>query len=238
MAQNTMTSGHDPANQEPLYVFEAPVRIWHWVHAATISVLAVTGYLIANPLPALQGEAGDHFLMGTIRMIHFIAAYVFMIGFLVRCYWAFVGNRYSRQLFIVPFWRAAWWKGLWYELRLYSFTTRKLAKTPAHNPLAQTAIFFFNVVLVIFMICTGLALYSQGLGADSWADTVAGWVFLFGSSQEVRMWHLLGMWLMVVFVVVHVYMGVRADLIGRQSSVSTIVSGWRTYKDDLPGDPR
>ena len=33
------------------YVFEAPVRIWHWLHALSIVVLAVTGYLIANPLP-------------------------------------------------------------------------------------------------------------------------------------------------------------------------------------------
>jgi len=238
MTKTAVTDGHNPANQKPLYVFEAPVRVWHWVHAAAISCLAITGYLIANPLPALQGEASEHFMMGTIRMIHFIAAYVFIIGFLVRCYWALVGNEYSRQLFILPVWRAAWWKVLWYELRLYSFMTRKMGKMPAHNPLAQTAIWFFNVLLVIFMIFTGLALYSQGLGADSWADTVAGWVFLLSSSQEVRMWHLAGMWLMVTFVVIHVYMGIRADIVGRQSSVSTIVSGWRTYKDDLPADPR
>lgn len=238
MANTTLTAEHNPTYQKPQYIFEAPVRIWHWTHAASIICLVITGLLIADPLPVLQGEAGEHFLMGTIREIHFIAAYVLMIGFLVRIYWAFVGNEYSRQLFVVPVWRADWWKVVWYEIRLYTFTTRKLAKTPAHNPLAQTAMWFFNVVVVVCMIFTGLALYSQGLGAGSWADKVAGWVFLLGSAQEVRMWHLLGMWLMLTFVVMHIYMAIRADVIGRQSSVSTIVSGWRTFKDDLPPEPR
>ena len=42
-----------------LYVFEVPVRIWHWVHALCITVLAITGYLIASPLPSMSGEASD-----------------------------------------------------------------------------------------------------------------------------------------------------------------------------------
>ena len=34
----------------PEYVYEAPVRLWHWINAACILVLAVTGYLIGSPL--------------------------------------------------------------------------------------------------------------------------------------------------------------------------------------------
>ncbi len=40
-----------------VYVFEVPVRVWHWVHALAITVLAITGYLIATPLPAKSGCA-------------------------------------------------------------------------------------------------------------------------------------------------------------------------------------
>ena len=94
--------GRDPAHQKAQYIYEAPVRIWHWVHAISILVLAGTGYLIANPLPSVSGEASNSFLMGNMRMIHFIAAYVFTIGFLVRIYWAIVGNKYSRELFYLP----------------------------------------------------------------------------------------------------------------------------------------
>lgn len=230
--------GENPENWKPLYVFEAPVRVWHWTHAFSITVLAISGYFIANPLPSLGGEASNHFLMGTIRMTHFIAAYVFIVGFLVRLYWAAVGNHYSRELFYLPLWSGDWWRRFGHEIRFYAFLTDKMPKTPAHNPLAQTAMWLFNVVLAVFMICTGLALYSQGLGDGSWADILFGWVFVISpSSQAVRMWHLMGMWLMVVFIIIHLYMVIRADIIGRQSSISTMIGGWRTYKDDYPGDP-
>ena len=78
--------------ENKVYVYEAPVRIWHWINAIAIVVLGVTGYFIAYPLPSLSGEASDHYLMGWIRFLHFSAAYAFAIGFLGRIYWAFVGG--------------------------------------------------------------------------------------------------------------------------------------------------
>jgi len=218
-----------------LYVFEAPVRIWHWVHALAIVVLAITGYLIASPLPSMSGEASDSFLMGNIRLIHFSAAMVFAVGLFVRFYWAIVGNKYARELFILPFWKAGWWKGLGHEIKYYAFLTRKSRKIMGHNPLAQMAMWFFNVLLTLFLIFTGFALYGEGLGLGSWADRWFGWVIpVLGGSMETKMWHLLSMWLMLVFVVIHIYMAVRSDIMDRESSVSTIMGGWRMFKDDRP----
>jgi len=225
--------------KHPIYVFQAPVRLWHWSHALSITVLAVTGYLIAHPLSSLSGEASDHFVMGNLRLIHFIAAYVFAVGIVVRFYWSLVGNKYSRELLIVPVWRGSWWKRVWHEIKFYSFLTRKMTKNPGHNPLAQLIMWLVNVALALFMLCTGFALYSQGTGAGSWADTLFGWVFVIEpSSQAVRMWHLLGMWLMVAFIVVHVYMVIRAEFMARQSSINAMISGWRRFKDDGPRSPQ
>jgi Ni/Fe-hydrogenase 1 B-type cytochrome subunit len=165
-------------------------------------------------------------------MIHFIAGYVFGIGFLVRIYWGIVGNKYSRELFYLPVWRKAWWKDLWGEILFYTFIRREAPPSVAHNALAQTAIWLFNTVLGLFLIFTGFALYGEGLGLGSWADTWFGWVIpLLGGSQSVRMWHLFSMWLIIVFAIIHIYMAVRADIMGRQTSVSTIISGWRNYRD-------
>lgn len=223
----------------PIYVFTAPVRIWHWLHAISITVLIVTGYLIAHPMASLSGEASDHFLMGTIRFVHFVSAFVFAIGLFVRAYLAIVGDKYSRGLFIVPVWRGIYWKRLWHEVMFYSFLTRKASKSIGHNPLAQFMMWLINVVVGFFMICTGFALYSQGTGADSWADKLFGWVFVLeASSQTVRMWHLLGMWLMLFFAIIHIYMAIRADFASRQNGVSAMIDGWRTFKDDGPRDPQ
>ena len=223
----------------PLYIFEAPVRAWHWIHALAISTLAITGYFIANPLPSMTGEASDHFLMGYLRLTHFIAAFVFAIGLFVRFYWAIVGNEWSRELLFVPVWRGEWWKRVWHEVKFYAFLTRKMSKNPGHNPLAQFFMWAINVVLALFMVCTGFALYSQGTGAGSWADTMFGWVFLIEpSSQAVRMWHLMGMWLMLLFIIVHIYMVIRAEFMSRQNGISVMINGWRTFKDDGPLDPQ
>ncbi len=235
MSTATARGGHDPANQQAIYVFEAPVRIWHWVHTLSFIVLGITGYFIGQPMASVPGEASDSFLMGNIRLIHFIAAYVFAIGFLVRIYWAIVGNRYAREIFILPIWSGKWWKKLFYEIRFYLFITGDMHKSPGHNPLAQTVMFLFNTIGTLFMIITGFALYAEGIGMDSWADKLFGWVIpLIGSSEAVHNWHNLGMWLMLVFVITHIYMAIRADIIGRQSSLSTIFGGWRLFKDDLP----
>jgi Ni/Fe-hydrogenase 1 B-type cytochrome subunit len=235
MNSNVASGLAEPANQKAVYVFEAPLRLWHWLHFFSFFTLAVTGYLIANPLPSLDGLPSDHFLMGNIRLIHFIAAYVFAIGFAIRIYWALVGNRYAREIFYLPFWRPQWWAGLFHELKFYLFLTRRQDKTYGHNPLAQAAMFFLNTLMTFFMIGTGFALYGEGLGEGSWADRLFGWIIpLLGGPQATRNWHVMGMWIMITFVIIHIYMAVRADIIGRESSVSTIISGWRMFKDDLP----
>jgi Ni/Fe-hydrogenase 1 B-type cytochrome subunit len=87
----------------------------------------------------------------------------------------------------------------------------------------------------LFMLITGFALYSEGLGQGSWADTLFGWVIpLFGQSQDVHTWHHLGMWYLVIFVILHVYAAIREDIMSRQSLISAMVSGWRRFKDDRP----
>ncbi|PWC47794.1 Ni/Fe-hydrogenase, b-type cytochrome subunit [Azospirillum melinis] len=221
-----------------IYVYEVPVRIWHWVNALAIVVLSVTGYLIANPLPTMPGEASANFLMGYIRFVHFAAAYIFAIGFIGRLYWALVGNHHAKQLFRFPFWDRHWWGELFLEARWYLFLERKPKLYVGHNPLAQFSMFWAIAVGSVFMIVTGFALYSEGAGQGSWQDTLFGWVIpLFGQSMDVHTWHHLGMWAILLFVIVHVYAAVREDIMSRQSIISTMISGVRTFKDaEAPAD--
>ena len=64
-----------------IYVYEVPVRLWHWINAAAVLVLCLTGYFIGSPVPTLSGEASDHFMFGYLRFIHFSAGYILAIGF-------------------------------------------------------------------------------------------------------------------------------------------------------------
>lgn len=215
-----------------VYVYQAPVRLWHWINALSILTLAFTGWFIASPFPSQPGEASANFLMGYIRFAHFSAGYVLGIGWLVRMYWAFVGNSHSQQLFVIPVWSKHWWSEVLWELRWYLFLERQPKKYIGHNPMAQLAMFLMFTLGMFLMIFTGFALYSEGEGRGSWADMLFGWVFnIFDNSQQVHSIHHLGMWMIVTFVIVHVYAAIREDIMSRQSMVSTMLSGWRMFKD-------
>ncbi len=221
--------------QSAVYVYEAPVRLWHWVNALAITTLAITGYLIANPFPTLQGEPNTLFVMGYVRFIHFAAAYIFTVAFIGRLYWALVGNEHARELFKLPCFRCGFWKEFWHEIRWYSFLEKEPKKYIGHNPLAHLSIVVIITVGGFAMVLTGFALYAEQTGLGSWQDTLFGWLIpLAGQSQDVRMWHHWGMWIIVVFVMIHIYVAIREDIMSRQSLISTMVSGWRMFKDDRP----
>lgn len=218
-----------------VYVYEAPLRLWHWVNALAIVVLCITGYFIGSPLPSMPGEASDHYVMGYMRFFHFGAGYIMAIGLLGRIYWAFVGNSHARQLFILPVTDPQWWKEIWFEARWYLFLEKSPKKYVGHNPLAQLSMFVVFLLGTVFMVFSGFALYAEGLGAGSWADQLFGWMFVvFGSSQALHTWHHMGMWLIIVFIILHTYAAVREDIVSRQSLISTMISGWRMFKDDRP----
>ena len=218
----------------PVYVWELPVRIWHWVMAVAMVVLAITGYLIGTPPPTLGGEAIDHYLFGYIRFAHFAAAYVFAVLFVMRVIWAVVGNRYSRELFVLPFamLRRKWWRGMFGQLRYYLFLKPEAEPWAGHNPLAAAGMFFMYVLGTVFMIVTGFALYGEGLGRESWIfRAFSSWVLpLLGSSQNAHTLHHLGMWYLVCFIFIHLYMAVREDILSGETIVSTMVNGWRVAK--------
>ncbi len=218
-----------------IYVYEAPLRLWHWINALAITVLAVTGYLIGSPPEAMIGEASEHYRMGIIRFLHFGAGYVLLFGFIGRIYWAFAGNEHARELFVPKMYSILWWKELLTELKWYLFLTKEPHKYVGHNPLAQFAMFFIFLVGMVFMICTGFALYSEGAGAGTWSAVAFGWVRdIFPNSQTLHTWHHLGMWYLLTFVMAHVYVAIREDIMSRQSIVSTMISGHRLFKDDRP----
>ena len=109
-----MTTADPTVRQTAVYVYEAPVRAWHWINALSITVLLITGYFIGAPLPSLPGEASDHYVMGYIRFAHFAAAYIFVVGFIFRIYWAIVGmpfwnrSRTSTSA-TIPWPTSSWW---------------------------------------------------------------------------------------------------------------------------------
>ncbi|MGV6817388.1 MAG: Ni/Fe-hydrogenase, b-type cytochrome subunit [Thiotrichales bacterium] len=233
-----MSNIHAEHSEPAVYVYEAPIRLWHWINALAIVVLGITGYFIGSPLPTLSGEPSDHFLMGYIRFAHFAAGYILIIGFIGRIYWAFVGNSHAREIFLPPIFRPSFWGGVLHEIKWYLFLSKEPRKYTGHNPLAVLAMHIMFVWGIIFMMVTGFALYGEGTGPGSWAHSLfTVWVIpLFGQSMDVHTWHHFGMWLIVLFVMIHVYVAIREDIMSRQTLVSSMISGWRSFRDNRKVD--
>jgi Ni/Fe-hydrogenase 1 B-type cytochrome subunit len=218
---------------EDVYVYEAPVRIWHWVTVVCIMVLSVTGYLIGAPPPSIGGEATYSFLFGWIRTVHFVTAMILIVAFLVRVYWVFAGNHHARMIFMPPLWSPAFWKGLIGDILDYLFVSKTETRWVGHNPLALMAMFFMFVLGMVVLILTGLGLYAQAYGWGSGWMTAFGWVTtLLGTPQAVRTVHHMAMWYMLLFSVVHMYMVFRQDIMSRATIISTMVNGIRMWKDE------
>ena len=126
----------------------------------------------------------------------------------------------------LPVFKADFWKELMHEWRWYAFLEKEPRKYIGHNPLAHITMVAIITVGGLAMVVTGFALYAEQTGLGSWQDQWFGWLIpLVGQSQDVRMWHHWGMWIIVAFVIVHVYVAIREDIMSRQSLISTMVSG-------------
>jgi Ni/Fe-hydrogenase 1 B-type cytochrome subunit len=216
---------------QPVYVYEAPVRIWHWTMMLAMFVLVPTGYLIGSPWSGPSREATFSYFFANIRLVHFLAAAVFLVAFVVRIYWAIVGNHHARSIFVLPVWSGSWWRGMYSQAKHYLFVQRESPMWIGHNPLAQVAMFVMYVLGTITIILTGLALFSEQFGWGSVWMNLFGWVNVaLGGSATVRLVHHLAMYYLLVFAMIHVYMVIREDVMSGESVVGTMISGLRTFK--------
>lgn len=210
-----------------VHLWHWPIRAMHWLAAGSILVLIVTGFYIGRPYFMTSGEASEHFLMGRVRLLHFVAAAVLVGTAVVRVYWLFAGNRYERWPALFPVSRKSV-RGLFRMAAYYLMLPR--SRRPhylGHNPLQQlayTAIYATAALVVL----TGFALYAQAEpGGLVWRLT-AWWLPWFpGGLRGVRLVHHASTWVFLVFIPLHVYLALRADVMDREGTTSSIFSGGR-----------
>ncbi|MDP1581312.1 MAG: Ni/Fe-hydrogenase, b-type cytochrome subunit [Candidatus Didemnitutus sp.] len=209
-----------------VYVWEQPVRWFHWINAACVIVLGVTGYLIAHPFALLSAdEASFGYWVGTNRFIHFLTAYVFVGNFGFRLYWAFVGNKYARWRNFLPLrrWQLRQARDVLKVDILQS--SDKVVHTLGHNSVAYFT-YFGTALLTLFMIFSGYALYAPT--SEAWFPQLFNWMMpLFGSEQNLRLFHYAGLWFFAVFIVIHVYLCFYHDYVEGHGVLLSIVGGWK-----------
>lgn len=215
-----------------VYVWEQPVRIYHWLNALVLLALIVTGFYIANPL-ALQSktEASFMYTMGWFRYIHFIAAYLFFFNFLFRLYWGFVGNKYANWKQFIPT-SKRFIKEIWHVIKIDILMMKgKEHISIGHNALAGF-IYFFTFIAFLVQCITGFGLYASM--SDWWLPRLFGWVpAMFGGDIVTRQVHHWSMWFFILFVVIHVYLVFYHDYVEGRGEISSMGGGWKFIEDEV-----
>lgn len=207
-----------------VYVWEWPVRLTHWMNVLCIIILSFTGFYIGYPFLAAP-FTDEYPLMAIMRFIHFLFAYAFTMSFIIRIYWTFAGNEYANLGEFIPLSKKVW-KEMWGDIKFYLFLQKEHPHRAGHHTLAGVT-YVSLFLLFLFEIGTGFVLYSQGhQGLVS--TLMGGWVLNYISVQTIRLLHHLVMWLIIIFAMVHVYIGWYNDIVDRNSIISSIFSGYKT----------
>jgi Ni/Fe-hydrogenase 1 B-type cytochrome subunit len=208
-----------------VYLWHWPIRAMHWVAAISIVLLTITGFLIGRPY-FMAASPGPSFAVQWVRLVHFIAAGALVATALVRGYWLIAGNRFERLPALFPV-RGRDWKNLVRMVKFYLLIHPERApRYLGHNPLQQT-FYTITYIMAAVMVMTGFALFGQANPGGIMASTFGRIAPLVGGMQMVRVIHHVGTWYFPMFIVFHVYLAVRADLLERSGTMSSMVSGGR-----------
>lgn len=207
-------------------IWSATLRFQHWANMALIVIMSMSGYYIMNPFFGPAAETGPDvgYLMGWVRLIHYVSAYLWLgLGF-SRLVLSFTAK--DRQLR----WRSLWplnsredVKGLWGTIQYYLFLKKEGPLYLAHNPLQQFAYTGIYVMCLIQML-SGIVLYGLYNQTD-WFWVIVAYPMHWMGVSIIRMIHALIMFVLWSFVIVHVYLATRADALERHGGVSSMVNG-------------
>ena len=212
----------------------ALVRITHWVNAISFIALLVSGIAILLAHPRLYwGETGAvggpslidlplPFVLdiniinirGPGRYLHFLSAWVCVLTGLLYIVSGVITHHFRREFLPSKFHLA--WHSIADTVSNHLYFRRPPEEEEiSYNVLQRLA--YFTVVFILFplMIWTGLAMSPALSSVFPWLRTV------FGGQQSARTIHFFLTMSLVVFLLVHIVMVIRAGFRARMRAMIT-----------------
>jgi Ni/Fe-hydrogenase 1 B-type cytochrome subunit len=217
-----------------VYVWQYPIRLFHWTLVISICVLAATGYYIHNPF--ITSQAHQPFLMAQIRFVHELFGMIFIAAFILRLYLFFAGNRWVRWPAFVPL-RKAQWKEMFEVMKFYAFIRPRPVAKVGHNAIAA-----FSYVGIYFLVAveivTGLFLFNWLRHSPSLGFLV-GWLPRFISVQNIRLIHFFLTFVFLAFGIFHVHLCLIVSSAEKRGLLDSIFTGYKNVPvDELEEDDR
>lgn len=213
--------------------FSVLTRALHWIRFVAIVALTITGFYIGAVFvaPAVSGEP-NLFLNARMRMWHEIFGFVLVAITLFKIYYFFASKNKAERLERGSFGDALSPKVWINQLKYYLLIGKHPHLKGVYNPLQFVA--YAGLYIVFVLLClTGLILYvhtyHEGLGGLLYG-AMRPFEVLMGGLANVRTIHHILMWVLIIFLPVHVYMVIFNSLKGKEGALDSILSGIKFRK--------
>jgi thiosulfate reductase cytochrome b subunit len=205
-----------------VYVYKGFERFWHWAQAGLIFFLAFTGFEVHGTFTFLGFEQAV--------VYHRFAAWLLLILIAFAAFWHLTTNEWRQYIPTTRMLRA---QAEYYVVGLFRGAPHPTRKTVVSklNPLQKLTYLLLKVLIVPLVVLSGLLYmffrYPQRSGME--ALNVEG-------LQTIAALHVAGAFLLVVFVVGHVYLTTTGRTL--TSNLRAMVTGFEELDDHAPEPAR
>lgn len=219
----------------------ASMRLVHWVNVITVIVAIITGLYIGHPYyqSFISDPAVDKYVMAWNRWAHFISAILLDVTSIVVAYLYFFSRFEKPYKKLIPnSQNLTEFKEV--VLNLLTLNRRKEFNSRYSDSFNVVYFTIFHLLL-LFMLFTGLQLYVHGLASGHSAigewwpamlHLLTDWtLYVCGGNMGVREAHHTTMWLIIVWVVFHIYYQIWRTIFWQEGDISIVFGGSKFVKD-------
>ncbi len=192
-------------------------RLWHWLQALFIITLMITGFEIH----------GSYTLFGfeTAVRIHNIVAWAFIILIVFAIFWHITTGAWRQYMPTGD--RSLVTQGRYYAYGIFKGEDHPYRKSELTklNPLQKMTYLGFKILIVPIMVTTGLLYMFYNSWSSAWP----------GGLAFVAIIHALGAFILVIFLIVHVYMTSTGETV--TSNVTAMITGYEEIEDEPEQEP-
>jgi len=192
------------------YVYRGFERVWHWSQALLILFLMLTGFEIHGSISFFGYEQAVRY--------HSIAATALLVLIAFAIFWHFTTGEWKQYLPTLKNVRA---QAEYYLLGIFRNAPHPTKKTVLSklNPLQKLVYVGLKILVIPVMVLSGLLymFYRYPSHHDITALNI-------GSLQGVALFHTAGAFLLVAFLIVHLYLITTGRTI--TSNLRAMITGW------------